>query len=486
MKRDDFCTACHDVKKAAIGSDHSPDPNLSPIVNKRTGRVGETCDMCHRVHNAETKKWIFSVQGNYKNADNYCLTCHQTGGQASDKPINVIRGHVIGKLDKIPQVVKYLTNTDGVYSVECRNCHDPHINGVKRGGEGTFSSSFLKKLDTGYNLCLACHEDKDSILESGHDVAKFGKKTADILYKLESRDLCGPCHTLHNSERKYLMTGITSEERCQQCHNNPDSITEKLAKTSHLKYVDPKDNNTLRLPLENNNVVCGTCHEPHRKVKNLIRPQVAKEEMLCVSCHESRKWVSVSYHNMSVAHINDEKLKELAAVNACAPCHISHNFDPDQAYMWARKVHLNKDFIYDVCVDCHRDGGISPKVPKYLTHSKLFRMMPSNQHWQEYMYSLAGKNMSEYGEISCSTCHDPHIWSTNPDKVGEAVVYKGKKPLEGDNTTSFLKGSDVVNNFCNLCHDDAIDRYNKYHMSDFRESKTETRGILERLLKRGK
>ncbi len=485
MKRDDFCTACHDANKAVLGSAHAPDPQKTVIAGKRTGRAAETCDLCHKVHNASTKRWIFNISGSYQNANDYCVICHNPEGQAEDKPIDLMSGHMIGKLDKTPKVVKYITYSGGTYSIECRNCHDPHINGPVRGTEGTFTSSFLRKFDTGFNICLGCHDDKDSILRSGHNAANFEKKTPEILAKVEEKNVCGPCHIQHNSNRKtYLTVGFTSEERCQFCHNDVESIASKMAKTSHLMDVDPKDNNTLKLPLENSLVTCGTCHEPHRSVKNLIRPQLANEEMLCVSCHESRRWVSVSYHNMSIAHIKDEKLKEVAAQNACQPCHAAHNFNPEHAFMWARPVNLNRDFIYGICIDCHSSGGISPKVPKYLTHSKLFRMLPTNQQWQQYIYSLKGK-MSDEGEVSCSTCHEPHIWSTNPAKVGEAAAYKGRTPLEGDNTTSFLKGSSVVQNFCTLCHDNAEARYSRYHMSDFREKGTEKRGIIERLFKSG-
>jgi predicted CXXCH cytochrome family protein len=483
VSRDTFCISCHEKNKAIFDTAHSPDPKKTVIANKHIDRKAETCDMCHKVHNSPEKRMAFNIPGAYKTGDDLCIVCHNPKGDAPEKIVDVTKGHMLGKLDKPPVVIKYLTNANGVYSIECRSCHDPHVNGPARGKKATFETSFLRKFDGVYNLCVACHDEKGSVVTSGHDVANFSKKSSEITAMINAKDVCGTCHKPHNSNRKNLMEGATSQERCQNCHNDKKSVASaKLITTSHLMNVDPKDNNTLKLPLVNNMVTCVTCHEPHRTVKNMIRPKLEKEEMLCVSCHESRRWVSSSYHNMSLTHIKDNKMKDIAARNACQPCHAAHNFDPRHAFMWAPAVNMNRDFIHEVCIFCHSRKGVSPVVPRFLSHSKLFRMLPTNQQFKQYIYTLRGR-MSNEGEISCSTCHEPHVWSADPTRVSELVGYTGR--LAGDNVTSFLKARTVVmKDFCILCHDDGDARYERYHMADFRAKEAGRRGVIGRLLRR--
>ncbi|MDR2884145.1 MAG: hypothetical protein LBV09_03460, partial [Deferribacteraceae bacterium] len=52
-------------------------------------------------------------------------------------------------------------------------------------------------------------------------------------------------------------------------------------------------------------------------------------------------------------------------------------------------------------------------------------------------------------------------------------------PLDGDNSTSFLKAS-VKREFCAVCHDDADARYDKYHEKDFRIKEDSQRGMFGR------
>jgi cytochrome c peroxidase len=99
--------------------------------------------------------------------------------------------------------------------------------------------------------------------------------------------------------------------------------------------------------------------------------------------------------------------------------------------------------------------------------------------WRDRLFNAMGERSAD-GEISCSSCHDPHVWSIDPTKrVQIALSLSRGEAVNGDGTTSFLK-SDVLRSFCAACHDDANDRYYKYHEEDFRLKENNRRGLFSR------
>jgi len=102
---DEFCTACHGKEKAIIKSDH--DLKNDNKTNK------DACLVCHKVHNAETDKYIMAIKYNYQTDNDYCQVCHLDKDVAGKKLIS--GGHPTGIVKENKNYVKYLAEQDGKY-----------------------------------------------------------------------------------------------------------------------------------------------------------------------------------------------------------------------------------------------------------------------------------------------------------------------------------------------------------------------------------
>ncbi len=480
---DDFCALCHDKEKAVAATSHGPDIKKAPLANKRTGRVAGTCDGCHKVHNAYSSEGIPSVDAVYGSPDSLCLNCHSDTGSAKDKKIDVSLGHKTGLLDKEPKdaPLDYFTQENGKYYLRCSTCHDPHLNGPKPGAEGNISDSFLKKLDNQVNICVSCHEDKGRVSTGGHGVANFQRKTADIEARVKTGDICGSCHTMHNSKPKYLMDGDTDSDRCMVCHDK-DKMSVKYVGMTHRTDVDIKPELADKLPLIDGRISCKTCHMVHNATPGLIRGKSGRGEDLCGVCHEDKGTVLQSKHNMRINGIKDRDIKKMAAENGCEPCHASH--DPDRKTSVAiGKVASGGFAIESHCVSCHTKNGLaSDSVPESLRHSSVMKTLKSIEKLAPYIYDASGRK-SALGDIDCSTCHDPHKWSADPAKAGQ--FYKEGLKIQSDNTTSFLKKG-VPGEFCIVCHEDPQEWFNNFHSEKYRaerEGAKKPSTLLDRVIK---
>lgn len=66
---------------------------------------------------------------------------------------------------------------------------------------------------------------------------------------------------------------------------------------------------------------------------------------------------------------------------------------------------------------------------------------------------------TQLGEITCLTCHDPHVWSPKRGRTGGSG--------EGDTLTSFLRAD--WEGFCAGCHgEEALSAYRYFHDQGFR------------------
>jgi predicted CXXCH cytochrome family protein len=346
-----------------------------------------------------------------------------------------------------------------------------HNNGPKKGEEGTITNSFLnKKLSENGNFCAGCHEDKKDFAASKHNIAKFEKLTPETEALKASNDTCGVCHKVHNSGF-YLFDkalGDSFEKVCSSCHKDSGLAEKTKIETSHKMNVKPKTD--IKIFLQDGNIVCATCHEPHSTDKGMLRE--TGETNICFACHADQKPVALSEHNLARLDYMSEKVRKQAESNVCFVCHAPHNFHDGNRLMWAFEPDGKTPFSFEVCTDCHKkDGEGYKKIPEVLTHDRIFKIFPYRERFKEYLFDDAGLVSAE-GSITCKTCHNPHVW-----KKGMTAP---EANVEGDVNNSFLK-KEVSGDFCSVCHgtEQGSELFSKYHSKEYRESRNKKQGEAE-------
>ncbi|PLX71687.1 MAG: hypothetical protein C0602_00370 [Denitrovibrio sp.] len=458
---DTFCAACHENNKEIISTDHD--------VRKDTNE--QVCIQCHSVHKAKTSKNIMAIEFDYKDKDDSCIVCHNEKGTADKKVVT--DGHKLGKTEAHEKYGKFLTEKDGEYYIYCSSCHTVHNNGPKKGEEGTIQNSFLnKKLSENGNFCAGCHEDKKSFTDSKHNVMKFEKSNEKTQKLKAEKDTCGVCHEVHNSGKYLFNKSIDDnfETICKSCHADSKLADKTKIDTSHKMNVELKKD--IKIYLEEGKVVCATCHEPHAADKGMLRK--VDDQNLCYACHSDQKMVNLTEHNLARLEYVEADIRKKADENVCYTCHKPHNFHKDNSFMWAFDPMGGKKpiFAYELCTDCHRMDGVGyKKVPEAIAHDRIFKIFPHKEIFEGYLYNDAGM-MSKDGNITCQTCHDPHVWKKGMTEPAANV--------EGDVKNSFLK-HEVKEGFCQACHgpEKTEDLFAKYHSKEFRSTRNKKIGEAE-------
>ncbi|MCK4704809.1 MAG: hypothetical protein KAT90_04980, partial [Gammaproteobacteria bacterium] len=191
------------------------------------------------------------------------------------------------------------------------------------------------------------------------------------------------------------------------------------------------------------------------------------ESLLCVSCHDDKKFIINTDHDLSVT-ADKEKNKSGQKRNAsgvCGQCHLPHNASENQ-YLWAKKLGNGKDEIEKRCRSCHDKNKVaSIKNPLMTNHPENINIWSPELRKQIYQKSVPdtpvfnklGKK-TNFGSITCASCHNPHQWNAEENKKGSG------KNEEGNAKTSFLRAEKTKNIVCVDCHgQDALFRYKYFH-----------------------
>lgn len=405
--------------------------------------------------------------------------------------------------------------------IGCGTCHDPHNwSRLDEASiedpvelEGDSGNSFLRIPDLGLSkLCVNCHFSKKSVYFTKHDLTDQLGKVSTQLEEIDDDDrlklhLAGPCmhcHRPHNAKGPALWTrdtgpgetGITT--LCTDCHRPDGLAKDKLAG----EHVHPKGTGTGKLHNESHLptfsaegkrqpdgqglVDCASCHDAHRwdpgDINNRSLPMLAEEgdasnsflrlsadnnSDLCLNCHADKKTIIGSEHDMKhiVADATNILGQEQDVSGLCGQCHVPHNGVAD-AYIWAQKIGEGDDPIEQRCRSCHNPLGFAahkdPALAKHPQQIKIWstelrrEFRPGENLPDTPVFDKDGKR-SNFGSITCASCHNPHRWDANKDKG------PGKN-TEGDARTSFLRTSSSDNIVCVECHgEDAIFRYKYFH-----------------------
>ena len=308
------CAACHQVHQGTAGTplfpkdidsgkalckncherQHSDSPEeahrkgVHPVNVKRDEPIewrGEkikevTCETCHKVHSGSPDTSLLP-EGIAK-AEALCEACHDRQ-HAKDKDDARRKGvhPVNAKLDEPVEIAG-----QKIEKVGCLSCHAVH--------KGKPDTAALVETDRDGQLCNHCHEAKQTVVGTDHDLRITAKDQANAhdLKPAES-GVCGACHSLHRGkgELPYLYaakrvgtplpnegkekldeTPFKRDALCLGCHR-PDGTGEKKV-VQHFSHpyedlVLRSDQKLMPLlgpdekPADFGRIACATCHEPH-------------------------------------------------------------------------------------------------------------------------------------------------------------------------------------------------------------------------------
>ena len=535
-KASKLCTICHEKQKSLIETKHDLRVSLADEANIRGQNPVESgpCGACHLTHNAAGNLlWARQTEPG-ESLSQLCLSCHaeNSGLKIShigtySHPVDV---DLLAKDSNTSRLPLFLV--DGTQSasgkVQCFTCHNVHRwdpdNLLNIGGkdvQGDAATSFLRVSIFGSStLCTECHQDKEKLLTSDHNLEITAPKEKN-LQDLTSRASgpCGSCHIPHNAAGKRLWAKPLVAEKdfiselCAGCHNKTGAAKEKLVgNNSHpidVPLLETKMGSTLErvsteLPLYSKNgdriddgrIVCVTCHEPHNwdprkpgplenydpqnvegdNTNSFLRKANFPSAELCKVCHINQARIEGTVHDLSKTAPKAENFlgQTVKTSGSCGTCHLVHKA-PNKLKLWARPygpITEKANAMDGLCTSCHSKGNIAEKkIPAIATHPAeklLSNITTLSKEGTNYMplFDVDGKEKN-VGNISCPTCHNAHEWGPS---FKEMAAGKGAKA----NTVKsfrFLRNMSY-NTFCMDCHGpDAIYRYMYFHVPEIRLKK---------------
>lgn len=524
-QRDPLCATCHNAQYLLDDTDHDLSITAKDEINvlKQTIKQAGVCAACHIPHKATGPYlWAREVKdpSSLSSPSKLCLTCHNDKGIAAKKtvgrfthPVNIPMQEADQLKD--PKTLPLYTKTDGTQVMECHTCHDPHRwdsqSGRKGKGindEGTPFTSFLRKRSgTDSALCVSCHVEQYYVQGTDHDLTVTAPKENNIAKQTAGQSgVCSPCHVPHQASgpylwaRKFDQKPTSPSSLCLNCHVKKGPAEKKtVGQNTHPVNVRIEDPLNLTLPLrklsDGTSVMeCHTCHDPHRwnsriskigKGNNVegnadssfLRSANLEKPTLCAQCHLHKSFVTGTDHDMRVAAPTslNKSGKMAKEESVCSPCHAVHNA-PEKTLLWNYTLDATgQDFLEKACNGCHsKNGAGKDKVISSGIHPKQF-YFGYHKSYRNILLSIGPApdpiplytkegEKAVSGEITCATCHDPHIWDANEETAGSGKI------IEGTVVNSFLRKG-ARNELCYACHGiKTLLLYRFYHNANEKKS----------------
>ncbi len=449
------------------------------------GRQGTVqCISCHKVHQPKAKQRPYKLLAAPIVNSQLCLLCHYDKAvPGKNHPIRVAFKPSPGNK------IKFFTGPKG--TLQCLTCHGIHQ-------QKDHPHALVAERSP---LCRACHARDFWVEKTDHDLRITAPKEKNVIGEdLKTGGVCSACHIPHKATGPYLWArkigkkNPTPSDLCQTCHREGGIAKKKtVGRYTHPVNVAMKEK-PAGLPLfkvgkEKDLLECATCHNPHQwrpgvakkgpgkntegtENTSFLRKPNLKYPRLCGTCHYDKAYVTGTDHDLRITAPNYVNLqgKPIKKSSPCTACHGVHQAK-EKVYLWVAPLGKGQDYIEQTCYGCHsKNGPAADKTVPVGSHpTKLYF-----GYHKKYLSLVLVKNIplftkdgreSVKGEISCATCHDPHIWDdTNPMRVPW-------KNIEGNITNSFLrKRLHLMENFCSICHGpSALFLFRFYHDKEMRE-----------------
>lgn len=487
----------HPVNKMSI--------NIPEKIHQLGGKTGSIknqviCQSCHMVHGANEKKLLLTKNSNSQ----LCGICHSDRYAKSILEARDMRTHPVNITSEKVKISELLIAKGGKKGeggeIICQTCHKPHY---ANNGKAILVQSNIESA-----LCRECHKDKKSVLATKHDLQKTSPSSLNSKgFNVIQSGPCSACHIPHSGKGPKMWarnisdaedpfsnmckschsTGMPGEKKVISDHSHPvNADIAKVGGETTLPLFDEKGNVASQGSGIQGKVVCPTCHNVHQwdwkdpavtsldegdGTNSFLRTAAAPSPDLCANCHRNKKYVIGTDHDMRVTapaatNIKNENIQK---TGVCGQCHMIHNA-PERAKLWARPLSGQGDKIAQLCLSCHNENGPARnKLTGKHSHptgkpvSNINITIADSGKWSHpYLNAISPEERIELtplpffdgmgnkvirGDVSCGSCHNPHIW--NPKKASEG---KGKN-IDGDGTNSFLRiSNDPDSSLCKNCH----------------------------------
>ncbi len=475
-----MCRMCHpNLENQKQTANHPMDiPGISGQMDKIQTKDGKKksviCQTCHSAHGSQFDALLITDPS----GSGLCLSCHADKYFISDsgekkpfhavniKPVNArIPAQFLrkgGKLDKNGEIV-------------CRTCHKVHEN--KSG-----KNLLVLNNDENSRLCITCHEDKQYLTETKHNLGRTAPEEKNLQGKtVKQSGICSACHLPHLPARELSGTKDMTSRMCLSCHSKGKVAGKVILQgQTHPLKINPFKNNSEKagmlsnsdqkpsLPLfnkygiqdPNGGIACNTCHATHgnrlttgksNPVPYFLRK---RQPWLCESCHKDKILIKHSKHDFTGKEKNMKLL--------CKTCHLTHN--SKGPFLWADKM-VQKN----VCQGCHRkDGMVKQIAPVKISHPIHISVQSKGIHTTLPLYDKTDKK-SETGEIKCYTCHNPHNGKSSRflrrEDAYSSNLCRGCHPSQGfiagtdhdlvlfaPNTRNMIQQTPMQSGTCGVCH----------------------------------
>ena len=356
-----LCLGCHKEEAAIEKTDHDLSqvaPEEKNILDQLPEESG-ICGTCHLAHGgADTFMWARTLEeGEEAIMAQLCLECHSEEGCANEKQIGEHYHPIEVRVENSQEIIFPLFLPEGKEDAKgmvfCSTCHNPHqwdpSDPDKKGEDGTPSDSFLR-LTSAENalLCSKCHQDKDYIEGTDHDLRITAPDESNKKGLLpQESGLCEQCHTIHNAPIKSFIW-------------NRD-LGPFIIENWNKEFSTPE------------NVMVGLCTSCHSK------DECAEEKIPEHGLHPTRLYMALLQEKY--ASMNQDQYKkfidqfpiftgegEKSAQGdiVCTTCHDVHLWDArhlkkgsgEELEGNATNSFLRKDISFTFCASCHGEEAI--------------------------------------------------------------------------------------------------------------------------------
>ncbi len=252
----------------------------------------------------------------------------------------------------------------------------------------------------------------------------------DAPHILDLADRCGRCHSMDGAPDGGMLTSAGQENLCLSCHSagkiaNDKPITVEESKNNHPWGIaadsghstGPAPDSDLALHLDNGDIRCATCHDPHNSAEGpeyLRLPSSSDNPIsLCGECHEEYdEWLNAGHSDETADPFSHYDWTQSNRAS-CRQCHSGNGFIDFAAGL--PSTEQSGEFRVHDCLVCHATHGASQD-------GELLRLYGE--------VTLPGGLVVDRGEsANCMSCHngryEPNTGHSTPHYLLGGVMLEG-------------------------------------------------------------